>query len=498
MVLSPVLLIHYSSIWDFQIRMLCFLFFVYIFNCAMANSQRKFFSLMTANPLRIWLVAFAIFSLSALVNHLQGIHLSGDEPHFLMVSQSIIEDGDFDLKNNEQEQTYKKFIPVKIRTHGIFHKDKLLSYHMPGLSFLLIPFYFLFYIFGPILPPQLYFRLSAACINAFFAMGLFLLLKMKFPKRDITGIWFLFLVTFPLIFHGIHLYPELPAATMMMMGYLFFSKNDNPLLSGLFLSLVPWFHVKYIPPLLVLAFFILYRIAGSKNLCHCIRFLLFPVISMVLLFIYSKTLYGSFNPAAIFPKLDLMSVPMLHRIKTLLAYFLDQRDGLLFYCPILLLLLVGLCKQIRDRYVFMGILIVYILGHAMATVRGAHAPAGRPLMFVSWILMLMVADFYFNRINNKPKYRFKLLAGFSIFVVIWLFYHPYFIYQPVFFYTRQKASDLLLFLGSSQMDLSLLFPSFLSASAWKHTANYLWFAVLLYAVISFHLARFKRSLSKKQ
>lgn len=492
LICAPLLLINYSSVTDFRIRFFCFLLLVYIATAALTPAEKKIrFSLMKTRAPLIWFFAFIIFALAASVLYMRGIHLSGDEPHYIMITQSIVEDGDFDLKNNMEEKTYFKYLPVEINFHGGDYNGKFYSFHMPGVSFLLIPFYWLFGFLGKFVPPQLFFRLTAAVINAFFALGLFLLLKKIFPGKNITLFWLFFLALFPLIFHGVHLYPELPAAALLLYGYLFaFCEKRNYLLAGLFFSLIPWFHVKYIPAVVFLALIIIFKKfpAAAGKVKQFILFFLFPVVSLILLMVYSKSLYGSFNPAFIFPSEGYFVVPILTRIRTLFAYFFDQRDGLLFYAPLFFLAIFGLRRKFPDRGILVWTAVIYILFHANTTLRGAYSPAGRPVMFASWIFVILIINFYYSlEERKKSKTLFKLLSGLSVFTLTWLFYYPLFVYQPVFFASTERASGLLTFLGGSYINLSMFFPSFLSISNRGYIANYVWLGLLILALIIHYL-----------
>jgi hypothetical protein len=515
MVFTPLLLVKYSSITDFTIRLLCFLFLIYIVNIALYTGEsKKIFSLMTARPLTIWFIAFLLFSLVATVLFLQGIHISGDEPHYLMISQSLVQDGDFDLKNNVEEKTYFDYLPIELRFHGGVYLGKYLSFHLPGVSFLLLPFYWFYKVTGAIIPPALFFRLAAAFINAFFALCLFLLLKMTFPGKEVSRFWLFMLVIFPLVSHGVHLYPELPGATLMMAAYLFtFGEKKKYLSAGLFLAAVPWFHVKYIPPLGILTLAILYHMLkpfksfhlDKEKIHNLLRFFVIPFISLVLLVLYCKILYGSYSPTNIFPKESYWSVPWLLRLKVFLAYFLDQRDGLLFYSPLFFLLFFSFKRKWNGKYLLLGIAFSYVFFHAFTTVRGAYAPAGRPLIFVSWIFILFIAHFYFNIIGNNKEQEgtieyvngfrivYRLLAGFSLFMVAWLFYYPLFVYQPVFAGTVERASSMNLFFGGDFIHLWNLFPSFLTNPRSGHLANYIWLALIALLLFIYYWKSFKRN-----
>lgn len=500
MLLTPLILIHYSTIGDFKIRMFCFFLLVYVFNISRTGKPRwPQLSSPPAKPLVIWLMAFLIFTASSFLLYFQGVQLSGDEPHYIMVAQSIVEDHDFNLDNNIQNKTYYKYLPADLQFHGKIRDGRYRSYHMPGVSFLLVPFYALFNLLAGLIPAPLYFRLVAGLINAFFGLALFFLLKIQFPDKKITGLWILFLGLYPLVFHSIHLYPELPAAALMMAAFIFaFGEKTNYWLSGFFLSSVAWFHVKYYPALIVLALFILIKIIKTRQIKPILHFFIFPLANFILLMLFCKYLYQTFNPAEIFPVQDYFVVPVILRVKVLLAYFLDQRDGLLFYSPVFFLMFLGFKNRIRFQNILLWIAVPYVVFHAFTTVRGAYSPAGRPLMFVSWIFIIWIANFYFKQNRDQNGYGFKLLTGLSVFVLFWLFYYPLFIYQPVFGYSTQRGSTFLLFMGSSIVNLWKLFPSFLTRPGSPHLANYIWIGSVLVFLILFYLKFYKILPSKKR
>jgi hypothetical protein len=222
-------------------------------------------------------------------------------------------------------------------------------------------------------------------------------------------------------------------------------------------------------------------------------FFFVPLVSLALLVLYSKTLYGSYSPADIFPKESYWSVPWLLRLKVFLSYFLDQRDGLLFYGPIFFLAFAGFKKRFEGRGLLLVMGFVYVFFHAFTTVRGAYSPAGRPLMFIAWILILSLANIYFNKIKDKDGggqgFTFRLLTGLSVFVLAWLLYYPLFVYQPVFSHTVQRASGLNLFLGGDFMPLWNLFPSFITSPISSHPANYVWVKTLVILAVLYYLLK---------
>ena len=74
----------------------------------------------------------------------KGVALVGDEPHYLAISQSLARDFDLNVFNQYFRDGFKEFLAVeKLAAHGTFGKGykKLYSYHLPGISLTLAPFF---------------------------------------------------------------------------------------------------------------------------------------------------------------------------------------------------------------------------------------------------------------------------------------------------------------------------------------------------------------------
>jgi len=512
MLLTPLLLLHYSSVGDFRIRLACLVMLLYILVLAgRGPDPRLKISLAATPPWRIWLLAFLVFALTAVVFHARGIQLSGDEPHYLMMSQSLVEDGDLDLKNNLQQKTYLAYLPVELRFHGLVHDGKYHSFHLPGISFLMVPGFFLFRLLNGAVPAPLFFRLCAAFLGAFFALGLWQALRTLLPDHDNSMPFVFFLTTFPLVFHAVHLYPELPAATLMIYAYLFSQgqrsrgRDSSPeggkhpprhwhqdFLPGLLLAFIPWLHLKYVLPAALLAVYVSAGIwrRDAARIKRLGVFFAAPFLSLVLLELYSKMLYGSFNPGSISPEKNFFSIPLILKVETLLSFFLDQRDGLLVYAPFLLLLFLVLKKEtrarIRDLPLLAAIFISYLLSHAYTTVRGGYSPAARPTLFVFWIMAVFAVAFARDAGPGIRRTWSRLLAGLTIFATVWLFYYPLFLYQPVTREVSQRASGLLSFMSSEAIELAGFFPSFLKMDNSAYLPNWIWLGALSLALAMYY------------
>ncbi len=475
--LSPLILISYSTPWDFSIRVAAFTLLIVLAGFRINTEKLNF---CFRRGLTAFMTAFLILSAGALVFSARGGFLTGDEPHYLVMTQSIVEDRDFNVKNNYKPEKYNVYIKERIKPHAKDIEEGLYSYHLPGMAFILIPFYSLFKILSSYIPPHYFFRLSAALINSFTATFLLLIMYRLFPdrKKQVTGLWFILLSTFPLLTHSIHLFPELPAAGLFMAGFYFAVYKPSPLISGLLFSIIPWIHIKYSPALAIFAAYLLYKYLKEKNFKDLLLFITVPVLSLLTLLHYTNTIYGTLNPAGIYPKESYFSPPMLLRLKVFFSYFLDQRDGLLLYAPLFFLFFRGFKGKFDNKTMLTGILGFYVIMHASTTLRGAFAPQARPLMFTMWIMIIILANYWLNNQNRISS----VLIRANYFIILWLLFFPFLNYQPVFSHTNVRESAFFDMFSTPGLSLSSLFPSFLTNPANTHTANYIW--IILIAILS--------------
>ena len=71
-------------------------------------------------------------------------YITGDEPHYLIMTQSIADDGDFNLDNNYKLDLHKEFYNAYLDEHYIAIHGKNYSLHQFGLPIIMAPFYKLF------------------------------------------------------------------------------------------------------------------------------------------------------------------------------------------------------------------------------------------------------------------------------------------------------------------------------------------------------------------
>ena len=65
------------------------------------------------------------------------VSVSGDEPHYLMITQSLLYDGDLDLQNNFDRKEYQAYYPGTLRNVDLQRRGargEAYSIHAPGTA----------------------------------------------------------------------------------------------------------------------------------------------------------------------------------------------------------------------------------------------------------------------------------------------------------------------------------------------------------------------------
>ena len=305
----------------------------------------------------LFLVAFVVYHLCALCYVSKGLAYSGDEPYYLLTTHSLYQDGDINLAKNYKDHDYFHFYPrelypnLRLGAYARFGKkgtDYVWPINQPGVSVLVLPYYWLSQQFqGRTLIYIL--KISLSIWAVLLGLQIYLFAR-EFWKNEKAALllWFLYSFSAPVLFYAIHIYPEVPIALFSL--YVFRKVRSARRLSlvhyfflGFLLSLFPWFGLKYnmiLWPLLLVSIYFLLRY--HKATWKVFAFLAFPAISVVLFAFYTKELYGTFYPMAIYEGVltaeriqafreMVMKIPIMLRIDSFLDYFLDQRDGLLLY-----------------------------------------------------------------------------------------------------------------------------------------------------------------------
>ena len=450
----------------------------------------------------------------------KGITFGGDEPHYLLIAHSLLKDGDLDLANNYDNRDFEAYLPAQtpLRPHVIPHPDggKRYSFHSPGISILLLPFYALGLALGK---GALVFlvRFGMSLICAFLGIQIYLYVREAWGREKLAlGLWFLATLTTPIFFYANHVYPEMfvAAAGLYVFRRLRFApslKAADYVLIGFLAASFVWFHaLKYAfiqAPLLIYALLRIGKREAKTVQLRRLAALLVPAgICGAVYFAVQYALYGSLNPTAVswqgamdgrqtlgFLKNLFTGIPFRYRWETLAGYFLDQRDGLLPYAPMYVFAFCGVVslfrKKAEEAWWLLALFIPYVLVSAFLTQRAGYAPQARPLMAVIWVPVLFLGAFIAEGRRHVFRYLFNGAAGVSLLLTWLLCRNPFALYQETTSGVTERAGSLFVTLSNLHVFLPNVLPSFLKIEENGWIPNIVWPVALILFVAAFAFTR---------
>ena len=445
---------------------------------------------------------------------------TGDEPHYLLITHSLLKDHDLNLHNNYHYRDYNLFYPGKLHTHSQEGKRGVnyqYSTHLFGISLYLVPFYWL----GLRLPAMglLFFvRLGIILLTCLMGVQLYLLMLelLRLPKVSFYS-WLIFTFTVPIVFYSRHIYPEMAVALIAI--YLFrkfkassFNSSWHIFFWGCAVGVMIWFGLKYgimAGMLSLLFFYFFWKKSGINR--RVIYFIIPPLISLILMFAFIYHMYGVFTPMAIergFQKRPpLPAMPLGQRIKweastifgAVFTYFFDQKQGLLIYSPIYFFALLGLYfiikKDKQAAFLLLSLFVPHLAMYAGLRRTGGYAPPGRPLILVSWILAVFLAYFLAYNRNKKFYTAAKILGVISFCLVILLIYYPYCLYHTDWALDTSRGAKLFISLSNLKLNFANFLPSF--SLAW---GNFYWIPnhIWLWGSLAIFFVYIKRKVGEKE
>lgn len=418
----------------------------------------------------------------------RGVALVGDEPHYLAISQSLARDGDLNVFNQYFRDGFKEFLHVKkLAAHGTWGKGykKIYSYHLPGISLTLAPFFFV-----KLSPPLFYFLLRSylGLFAALLAVLVYLFCLRLWRSRSLAFFTtVVFSLTVPVFFYSFHIFPEVQAMLLILSAlYLLLfkanSQNSNCLWAGLLLGSTIFWGVKYALFIYPISLGFLVFWLWKKKFRQALLLIVFPLLFQTLFFYYLYSAYGNFSPNSVYygmlsPEQSgafydtiLKKITLNMRWETLLDYFFDQRDGLLLYNPFYFFAFPGLLLALKNfkRYRLHLLIalpaVLFVLNHAFSTIRPGYCPQGRYLTPVVWALLLFAVVYYRESPNRFFKKVFLSLPLYSLFVSIYQTMQPFTLYLPTTHDTLLRTGLMFQNWSNSCIDLPVMLPSFVKTA----------------------------------
>jgi hypothetical protein len=317
---------------------------------------------------------------------------SGDEPHYLLVSQSLILDGDVDVKNDYLRRRYLEYYTGHLDPHvntSIFTRASPHWYSMHGVGL------------SAVLVPAVAADGAHGASVAMVAVAVIVLLLTFVWVRRFTGeAWLAAIATAALGFAPAFLslegrvFPDLTAAALLLGCLLVLElperRSRDLLLLGVLVGVSPWFHFKNLlafGTIAAIAFVQVMRRSEGRERVRRLLSLLTPlIVSAVGYELSIRVWYAAWLPTRmVLPGNEVFA---LSEPRGLAAVSFDSARGLFTNNPALLLILAGLpvwFRLYRGPVLRLALVLgpTILLQATFSDWSGAYSPAGRyALQFV--------------------------------------------------------------------------------------------------------------------
>jgi hypothetical protein len=300
----------------------------------------------------LWIVLFAAYAATLGMPAFGTSDYGGDEPHYLLTAESILSDGDVDLRDEYATGAYEDFYPYVLERHGRLTGGQANEPHGVGFALLITPAYAL----GGPTGVELFMAAIAA---------LAFVLAAALARRIVPEPWAMWAalacgLSPPALAYGTAVYPELAAgAALAGAALLALRVRERPRIrwvagAALALGALPWLGTKFAVPGAVVALAMLHwlrRRARGFAILVLLEGLLFSAVAYVTV---NEVLFGGFTPysaadpgesatGAAFPD------GYLERAPRLVGLWLDRTYGVLRWAPVLALAFYALWLLWRSR-----------------------------------------------------------------------------------------------------------------------------------------------------
>jgi hypothetical protein len=274
----------------------------------------------------------------------------GDEPHYLVITQSLLQDHDLRIENNHRQRDYATYFDGDLApdflTRG--RNGEIYSIHAPGLSALVLPAFALLGYRGA----EAFLLLLAALTGA-------LVWHIAWRATDdVPSAWFAWAAivgSAPFLLHSFAVFPDGPGALAVAVVILLLLRLSvaaravgagSLVAASVGLAAMPWLHTRFAVLSAGLGLAAVWWIFADPSRSRESRrnraaiFLLVPTASAAAWFGFFQWIYGTPNPAA----------PYGHSAAFRVSYIpggfagllFDEQFGLLMYSPVLAFAAIGL------------------------------------------------------------------------------------------------------------------------------------------------------------
>ncbi len=339
------------------------------------DATRRLVQLARARPgpagaLALFALLVVVYGTSIDIRASRGASITGDEPFYLITTQSLLDDGNLDLREQYATRSYESFFDHRdgLWMQSVALEDgRVLSPHNVGLSVLLLPGFAL----GGLAGAQFQLVLIAA-----LTWALAYLLALRLTEARPLLVWLAtaaVALSATAFIYSSEIYPEVPAA-LALVGALLVATGRERLPVGrvvalvLLLSALPWLGAKYAPLAALVAFYVLWRgeprgrlVLIGGGAVSALAYGAFHLVTYESLTPYNVNLvYAGGSTATIVGE----HVEFGDRVYRLWGLLIDRRFGVARWAPLLLAVVPGLLLVARGdarQRLVLGLVAVQVL-----------------------------------------------------------------------------------------------------------------------------------------
>jgi hypothetical protein len=408
---------------------------------------------------------------------------SGDEPHYLVMAQSLWRDGDLKIENNHERGDYREYFPTDLEPHYLTRgtDGEIYSIHPIGIAVILAPVYALAGYTGSI-----WFLMAMGAVASAIAWR-WTVATLNAPGAA-TFAWAAIALSAPFMFNTFTVYPEIAAALAVMIAYVTTLRADIErsgiarwIVVGIAIAVLPWLSTKYAPMSAALLLVVVFRLGKNEPATFLRNSKVWAVaavfaISLAAWFAFFYAIWGTPLPMAPYGSL-VQTTPLNLRFGAPGLLF-DQEYGLVAYAPAYILAATGLYQMWRTGAELrrMAIEIAFIFTALLLMVGafgiwwgGTSAPA-RPIASGLPLLMLPIAVAFRSAPAGSPRRAaHHLLLWIGVGIAITLVVGQ----DGLLLNNARDGTSALLEFWSPRWELWSLAPSFIGQHwtlAWLHLA----------------------------
>jgi hypothetical protein len=311
----------------------------------------------------------------------------GDEPHYLVITQSLLVDRDLQIENNHARGDYTAYFggPLKPDYMRRGQNQAIYSIHAPGLPALISPAFALVGYAGVVV-------FLAAISAAAAALTWTAVWRVTANAAASWFGWSAVALSTPFFFQAFAVYPDATCGALVMVAVVTLTQSVPPSrftlwVAGTALAVLPWLHSRFAVLAAAAGLALALRVIGRPGAVRRLTALLaVPAVSALAWFAYFWVIYGTPSPTAPYgtPQMELGNL-----VRGVPGLLFDQQFGLLPNAPVYLFALVGfvplLRRDLRLGTELLALIVPYCL--VAATLQMWWAGASSPARFLVPILL---------------------------------------------------------------------------------------------------------------